>query len=368
VKIDRLELREIRMPLVAPFETSFGVTTERRILLVQAWSEGLDGWGECTCNEGPFYNHEGTDMAWIVLRDFAGPDTIGREFAGPEEAGRLTTRIRGNRMARAAIETAIWDLEAKRRGVPLWKLLGGTREEIPCGVSIGLQETDAALLRKIEHELADGYQRIKLKIKPGRDVAMVRAVRQEFPKIQLTVDANSAYRLEDVDLLRQLDEFDLMLIEQPLADDDIIDHAALQRVLTTPICLDESILSAADARKAIQLGACGIINIKLGRVGGHEEARRIEAYCRAENVPVWCGGMLESGIGRAHNIAMATQEGFVLPGDVSASRRYWSEEIITPPVEVTQHGTIHRRSEPGIGFAINQKRIDQLTVRHEILR
>ena len=368
MKIERIELREIQLPLVAPFETSFGITTGRRIILVQVWSEGVDGWGECTCNEGPFYNHEATDTAWIVLRDFAGPYTLGREIASPAEAGDLTARIRGNRMARAAIETAIWDLTAKQQGMPLWKLLGGRIAEIPCGVSIGLQESDTALLRKIEHELADGYQRIKLKIKPGRDVAMVRAVREAFPEIQLTVDANSAYTLAEIDLLRQLDEFRLMLIEQPLAYDDIIDHAELQRVLATPICLDESILSVADARKALQLDACRIINIKLGRVGGHTEAQRIERYCQERAIPVWCGGMLEAGIGRAHNIAMATQAGFVLPGDVSASRRYWTEDIIQPAVEVTPRGTIVRREDPGIGYGIDQRRIDQLTVRHEILR
>lgn len=367
MKIDRIELREIRLPLVAPFETSFGVTTERRIILVRVFSEGLTGWGECTCNEGPFYNHEGTDMAWIVLRDFAGPYTIGKETGSPEEAAGLTARIRGNRMARAAIETAVWDLEAKREGVPLWKLLGGTQAEIPCGVSLGLQDTDAALLGKIETELKAGYQRIKLKIKPGRDYEMVKVVRREHPGIRLTVDANSAYTLNDVEMLRRLDEFDLMLIEQPLSYDDIIDHAELQAQLETPICLDESILSVDDARKALKLGACRIINIKLGRVSGHTEARKIETYCREREVPVWCGGMLEAGIGRAHNIAMATQAGFVMPGDVSASKRYWTRDIITPEVEVTPRGTIIRPEAPGIGFEVDEKRVEELTVRKEII-
>lgn len=367
MKIDRIELREIRLPLVAPFETSFGVTTERRIILVRVFSEGLTGWGECTCNEGPFYNHEGTDMAWIVLRDFAGPYTIGKETGSPEEAAGLTARIRGNRMARAAIETAVWDLEAKRRGVPLWKLLGGTQAEIPCGVSLGLQDTDAALLEKIETELKAGYQRIKLKIKPGRDYEMVKVVRREHPGIRLTVDANSAYTLNDVEMLRRLDEFDLMLIEQPLSYDDIIDHAELQAQIQTPICLDESILSVDDARKALRLGACRIINIKLGRVSGHSEARKIETYCRERGVPVWCGGMLEAGIGRAHNIAMATQAGFVMPGDVSASKRYWTRDIITPEVEVTPRGTIIRPEAPGIGFEVDEKRVEELTVRKEII-
>jgi O-succinylbenzoate synthase len=367
MKIERIELREIRLPLIAPFETSFGVTTERRIILVKVFSDGMYGWGECTCNEGPFYNHEGTDTAWIVLRDFAAPYTIDQEILSPEEAIGLTARIRGNKMARAAIETAIWDLEARRRGIPLWQLLGGSQEEIPCGVSLGLQATDTALLKRIQTELAAGYQRIKLKIKPGRDYEMVKAVRKEFPEIKLTVDANSAYTLEDVEMLRRLDEFNLILIEQPLAYDDIIDHAELQRQLRTPICLDESILSVEDARKALGLGACQIINIKLGRVAGHSEARKIERYCRQRHVPVWCGGMLEAGIGRAHNIAMATQPGFILPGDVSASKRYWTEDIIIPPVEVTPRGTIARPAGAGIGFEVNEKRLDFLTVRKEVI-
>jgi o-succinylbenzoate synthase len=367
MKIERIELREIQMQLVAPFETSFGVTTRRRIVLVKVFADGMQGWGECTCGEGPFYNHEAVDTAWLILREYAGPFTIGKEINSPEEAGALTARIRGNKMARACIETAIWDLEARRQGIPLWQLLGGTQEEIACGVSIGLQESDAALLRKIETEVAAGYQRIKIKIKPGRDYEMAKAVRREFPDIKLTVDANSAYTLKDVAMLRKLDELNLMLIEQPLAYDDIIDHAELQRQLETPICLDESILSADDSRKALTLGACRIINIKLGRVGGHTEARRIESYCRDLNIPVWCGGMLETGIGRAHNIAMSTLPGFIMPGDVSASKRYWREDIISPPVEVTPNGTILRRKEPGIGYQVNEKLISALTVRTEII-
>jgi O-succinylbenzoate synthase len=368
MKIERIELREIHLGLVAPFETSFGVTTQRRIILVKVLAEGLHGWGECTCNEGPFYNHEATDTAWVVLRDFVAPYTVGSTITSPEEAIMLSARIRGNKMARAAIETAIWDLESRRRGIPLWQLLGGTKKEIPCGVSIGLQESDAALLKKIETELSSGYQRIKLKIKPGRDYEMVKAVRQEFPQIKLTVDANSAYTLKDVEILKRLDEFDLMLIEQPLAYDDIIDHAELQRQVSTPLCLDESILSIEDARKAFGLGACKIINIKLGRVGGHTEARKVETYCRERGVPVWCGGMLEAGIGRAHNIAMATQAGFVMPGDVSASKRYWEEDIINPPVDVTPRGTIVRSNAPGIGYEVNEKRVGALTVRNEIIK
>jgi O-succinylbenzoate synthase len=368
MKIDRIELREIHLPLVAPFETSFGRTAERRIILTKVFSDGLVGWGECTVGENPFYNHESTDSAWMMIRDYVGPMIIGREIESPEQVTALTSKIRGNKMARGAVETATWELEARRQNIPLWKLLGGTQREIACGVSIGLQETEAALLGKIETELAAGYQRIKIKIKPGRDYEMVKAVRKAFPDIKLTVDANSAYTLADIELLKRLDEFNLMLIEQPLAYDDIIDHAELQRQLQTPICLDESILSVEDARKALSIGACRIINIKLGRVAGHAEARRIQAYCRERNVPVWCGGMLESGIGRAHNIAMSTLPGFTMPGDVSASKRYWTEDIITPPVEVTQRGTIVAPSGPGIGYEVNEARINSLTVRTEVIK
>lgn len=368
MKIERIELREIKLPLVAPFETSFGRTFERRIILTKVFADGLHGWGECTCNEGPFYNHEGTDLSWIVLRDFAGPMVLGKEISSPTEVPALTARIRGNKMARAAIECAIWDLEARRQGVPLWQLLGGTQEEVNCGVSLGLEDTDAAMLKKVEKEVGAGYQRIKIKIKPGRDYEMIKALRAEYPGITMSVDANSAYTLNDVALLKKMDEFKLLMIEQPLAYDDIIDHAALQPQLQTAICLDESILSEDDARKALQLGACRIINIKLGRVSGHTEARKIQAYCHARNIPTWCGGMLEAGIGRAHNIHMSTLPGFTLPGDVSASKRYWTEDIIVSPVEVTPRGTIPRPTGAGLGYEVNEKRITDVTVRTEVLK
>jgi O-succinylbenzoate synthase len=368
MKIDRIELREIHLPLVAPFETSFGQTTERRIIIVKVFSEGLHGWGECTVGENPFYNHECTDSAWMVIRDYVAPMVMGKEIEAPAQVTKMTSAIRGNKMARGAVETAVWELEARRHNIPLWQMLGGTRAEIDCGVSLGLQATDAALLKNVEKEVAAGYQRIKLKIKPGRDYEMVKAVRREFPHIRLTVDANSAYTLAAAELLRKLDEFDLLLIEQPLSYDDIIDHAELQRQLQTAICLDESILSIEDTRKALSLGSCRIINIKLGRVAGHAEAQKIEAYCRERSVPVWCGGMLESGIGRAHNIALSTLAGFTLPGDVSASKRYWTEDIIAPPVEVSPRGTITPPIGPGIGYEVNEKRIEALTVRTEIIK
>ncbi|HEX8116636.1 MAG TPA: o-succinylbenzoate synthase, partial [Pyrinomonadaceae bacterium] len=293
---------------------------------------------------------------------------LGREVEGAAAVAGLLQKPRGNRMAKAAIETACWDLEAKRLGVPLWRRLGGVRAEIPCGVSIGIQDTHEQLLEKIEKELAAGYQRIKIKIKPGWDREVVEKVRERFPDIRLMVDANSAYTLEDAPLLRALDEFDLMMVEQPLAYDDREDHAKLQRQIRTPVCLDESVRSAEDARKAIELGACRIVNVKLGRVGGHAEAARVEAVCSAANVPVWCGGMLESGVGRAHNIAMATLGGFTLPGDVSASSRYWAEDIIDPPVTVTPQGTIVAPERPGIGFEIKRDLIDRLTARSETIK
>ncbi|MDQ1522656.1 MAG: o-succinylbenzoate synthase [Pyrinomonadaceae bacterium] len=366
MKIASIELREIRLPLVHFFETSFGRTTERRILLVRVRDEdGTEGWGECTAGEGPFYSEEWTESAWSVIKNWLAPMTVGREVERASGVSSLMRAVRGNRMAKATIETACWDIEARRAGVPLWKLLGGVREEIACGVSIGIQDTPEALLDKISREVAAGYQRIKIKIKPGWDAGIVERVRAQFPDIGLMVDANSAYTLDDAPLFREMDAHNLMMVEQPLAYDDMVDHARLQERIATPVCLDESIRSSADARKAIEMGACRIVNVKLGRVGGHGEAQEVERVCRERNVPVWCGGMLESGIGRAHNIALATLAGFTLPGDVSASARYWEEEIIEPPVTVSSRGTITAPAAPGIGFEIKRQRIDALTVRKE---
>ena len=362
--IQSIELREIRLPLIHFFETSFGRTTERRIILARVIDrDGAEGWGECTAGEGPFYSDEWTETAWFTLREFLAPMVVGREIKNAAGVSDVLKPVRGHRMAKAAIETACWDLEAKRAGVPLWKYLGGVQAEIPCGVSIGIQESPAALLDKIEKELADGYQRIKIKIKPGWDADIVRRVRERFPSIQLMGDANSAYTLADISLFKALDDFNLMMIEQPLAYDDMFDHAELQKQIKTPVCLDESIKTPADARNAIRVGACQIINVKLGRVGGHAQAREVERIAREQKIPVWCGGMLESGIGRAHNIAMATLAGFTLPGDVSASARYWEEDIIEPPVMVSSQGAIAAPVRPGIGFDVNLKRINDLTVR-----
>ena len=366
MKIDRVVLRQIRMPLVHFFETSFGRTTERDIILVEAVCDGVSGWGEVTAGENPFYNEEWTDSAWLILRDYAVPRILEKQPESAHHVAPLTEHIRGHRMARGGLEAAIWDLEARLNGNPLWRQIGGgARREIPCGVSIGIQESVSNLLEKIEIELAAGYQRIKMKIKPGWDVDVIRQVRERFPSIKLMADANSAYTLSDAGHLQRLDDFYLMMIEQPLAHDDIIDHAALQRKLQTPICLDECIRSVRHAEQAIRLRACGIINIKLGRVGGFHEARRVHDAARAAGIPVWCGGMLEAGIGRAHNIALSTLPNFTLPGDVSASKRYWQRDITCPAVETTARGTIEIREEPGFGYAIDSDFLREVTVREE---
>jgi O-succinylbenzoate synthase len=366
VKIDRIILRQLKMPLVHFFETSFSRTYSRDIIIVEVVSEGLSGWGEITAGENPFYNEEWTQSAWMIARDYVAPRIIGRELASAHDVDPLTSHIRGHNMARGGVEAAVWDLQARRNGNPLWKEIGGgARKEIPCGVSIGIQDTVEQLLGKIEHELADGYQRIKMKIKPGWDVDIIRQVRERFPAIRLMADANSAYTLADADRLKQLDDFYLMMIEQPLAHDDIIDHAVLQAKLDTPICLDECIRSAHHAEQALRLKAGRIINIKLGRVGGFSEAKRVHDVCEAAAIPVWCGGMLEAGIGRAHNIALATLPNFTLPGDVSASKRYWKQDIIVPAVETTPNGTIIVRDEPGFGYEPDHDFINHVTTRTE---
>jgi O-succinylbenzoate synthase len=365
MKIKRVEMREIRLPLVHFFETSFGRTTVRRIVLVGVEAEGMTGWGEVACGEEPFFSHETPETAWHILRDYVIPWSLKREWASAAEIAPQFRPIRGHNMAKAALENALWDIEAQTKGVPLWRLLGGTLEEIPCGVSIGIQDSVEELLEKIQGELDAGYQRIKVKIKPGWDVEVLERIRDEFPGIRLMADANSAYTLADLPRLKLLDRFYLMMVEQPLGWEDLQDHAKLQRELATPICLDESIHSADDARKAIEVGACRIINVKLGRVGGFTSAREVHDVCRAHNVPVWCGGMLESGIGRAHNIALSTLPEFTLPGDVSASRRYWAEDIIDPEVTVTPRGTIQVPQTPGAGYVPNLDRIEKATVRKE---
>ncbi|HWF10904.1 MAG TPA: o-succinylbenzoate synthase [Bryobacteraceae bacterium] len=370
MKIERIVLRHLRLPLVHFFETSFSRTYERDIIIIEVVSDGLSGWGEITAGEHPFYNEEWTAAAWLIARDYVAPRIVGKELSQASEVDPLTRHIRGHNMARGGVEAAVWDLQARRNNNPLWKEIGGAallqqRREIPCGVSIGIQDSVEELIEKIEGELAAGYQRIKMKIKPGWDVDVVRRIREQFPAIRLMADANSAYSLADTALLRELDDFHLMMIEQPLAHDDIIDHAVLQRQIQTPLCLDECIRSAHHAEQAIQMKACGIINVKLGRVGGFAESKRLHDVCQSAGIPVWCGGMLEAGIGRAHNIALSTLPNFTLPGDVSASNRYWKRDIISPAVEITSAGTIAVRDEPGFGYDIDMDFMRHVTVREE---
>ncbi len=368
ITVERLVIRHIRVPLVHFFETSFGRTYERDIILVEAISGDVSGWGEITAGENPFYNEEWTGSIWPLLIDYIAPRILKYEFASAENVNARTAHIRGHNMTRGGVEAAIWDLQARLNNEPLWKTIGaGSRREIACGVSIGIQDSVPQLLEKIETELAAGYQRIKMKIGPGWDVDVVRQVRERFPQIKLMADANSAYTLADLDHLKKLDAFYLMMIEQPLAHDDIIDHAVLQAALDTPICLDECIRSAHHAEQAIRLKACRIINIKLGRVGGFAEAKRVHDICQANGIPVWCGGMLESGIGRAHNIALSTLPNFVLPGDVSASKRYWKRDIIIPPVEVSSQGAIALTDGVGFGYEVDKDFLESLVARRELL-
>jgi O-succinylbenzoate synthase len=367
MRIERVEVREIALDLLTPFETSFGRTTSRRILLVRVEADGIEGWGESTASEGPYFNEEFTESAWHAIGDFLAPLLLSSYVAKPEEVAARFDHIRGNRMARAAVETAVWDLDAKRAGVPLWRHLGGVRPSIACGVSIGLQPSLEQLLERVEREVRAGYQRIKLKIAPGRDVALVAAVRERFPRITLSVDANSAYSLEQLDLLGALERFHLLMIEQPLRPGDLLDHAKLQAALATPVCLDESIVDDESARQAIEIAACRIVNVKLGRVGGHTVARAVAARCAEAGIPVWCGGMLESGVGRLHNAAMSSLAPFTLPGDVSDSRRYWARDVVEPRPTVEKDGTMRLPSAPGIGADVDLDFVEGITVRRRIV-
>jgi O-succinylbenzoate synthase len=368
MNIEAITLREIRMPLVRFFETSFGRTTERRILLVTAHCEGVDGWGECTAGEHPFYSEESTETAWYVLREYLAPALAGQRLESAREAAFRMSAVRGHRMAKAALENALWDAEAEARQLPLWQLVGGTRKELAAGVSIGIQDSHEQLLDTIAAELEAGYQRIKVKVKPGWDLDVLAKIRARFPGILLSCDANSAYTLDDLEHLCKFDEFRLLMLEQPLWSDEIYMHALLQHKMSTNICLDESIVSARHALAAIEMKACRILNIKLGRVGGFSEAIRVHDLALASEVPVWCGGMLESGIGRSHNLALSTLAGFSLPGDVSASARYWKEDIIEPEVTVSPTGTIAVGSRPGRGYALRHDLIERLTVRQQTIR
>jgi len=367
MKIEQIRLLNIKMPLVSPFETSFGRETGRNTILVAVSSEGLTGWAEAPTMSAPLYNEETTETAWHIMRDFLVPRIIGMKFVHPREIPAAYREIRGNHIAKSGIEGAVWDLYARVRGISLSRSLGGTRDRIAVGVSLGIEESVERLLRKIERFLGEGYRKIKVKIKPGWDAHVVEAIRREFGQIPLMVDANSAYSLGHADLFKKLDQFGLIMIEQPLEHDDIVEHAILQRQLRTPICLDESILHAKDARNALDLGSARIINIKVSRVGGMTEALAIHDLCLARGVPVWCGGMLETGIGRAHNIALASLEGFTIPGDTSASSRYFERDIIEPEVMVKE-GYIEVPSGPGIGYAVREDLIRRFLVREEVFR
>ncbi|MDE3105561.1 MAG: o-succinylbenzoate synthase [Acidobacteriota bacterium] len=367
-KLDAIHLREIRMQLAQPFETSFGVTRERRVLLVELECDGLQAWGECVAGEHPYFCEESIDTAWLVMEQELAPRLLEAELEGGGSCVKALRQVRGNRMAKAALENAVWDLEAQREGKPLYELLGGSRREIPCGVSIGIQPSVDELLRTIERELEAGYQRIKLKCKPGWDREIFAAVRQRWPKIMLSCDANSAYRMRDIDQIASWDEFGMLMVEQPLWEDDFYFHSMLQRRMETAICLDESIRNRRDALAAIEMDSCRILNIKVGRVGGFSEAIAVHNAAAERGVPVWCGGMLETGIGRAHNIALSSLANFSLPGDVSASRRYWAEDIITPEVTVSPQGTIQVPGGVGSGVQVRRDRVESLTVRRHTLR
>lgn len=360
MRIDAVTIREIRTRLKFPFETSFGSARERRPLLVTVASGGVEGIAECVAGESPGYGYETTGTCWHVLEQYLVPRVLGEEFANAGELLQRLSPIRGHNMAVAAVEMAFWDLQAKKLQTPLWQLLGGTRREVPVGVSLGIQESLERTVDLARQHVEEGYRRVKLKIKPGWDVQPVAAVREALPEVSLTVDANSAYRLADARRLQELDAFGLDYIEQPLAHDDLVDHAALQGLLSTPICLDESIHSPDDARKALALGSARIINVKAGRVRGLREAVRVHDVSTAFGAPVWCGGMLETGIGRAHNLHLSTLEGFVLPGDTSSASRYWAEDIVEEALEAND-GVQQVPEGPGIGVTPRMGSIERMT-------
>lgn len=355
-------MRRLRLPLVRPFETSFGRIDAREFLLVRVHAGGVWGWGECVADADPYYSPETVRTAWHVIEDFLGPGLLSAPLPGPHEVERRLAPVRGHRMAKAALEMAVWDAWARQQGIPLSRALGGTRERIASGVSIGIQPSVGALLERIEEEVAAGYQRVKIKIKPGWDVTIVARVRERFPALPLMVDANAAYAPEDAGHLRALDEFGLMMIEQPFDHEDLGEHGRLQAVLATPICLDESIVSAARAEEAFALGACRVVNVKPGRVGGFGPSRAVHDACARHGVPVWHGGMLESGIGRAANLHLASLPNFSLPGDIAASRRYFVPDLVHPPIEVAADGTIAVPSGPGLGVEIDEARIAHATL------
>lgn len=362
MRLQEVKLRHVRMKMKFPFSTSFGTFEDKEFILLEAKDEnGESGWGESVAFHSPWYNEETVKTNWHMLEDFMIPKLLNTDIEHPDEVSEILSGIRKNNMAKSTIEGAVWDLFAKQKGIPLAVALGGEKKEIDVGISIGIQDTVLDLVQLIEEHVIEGYKRIKVKIKPGWDVEVLREVRKHFPNVPLMADANSAYHLNDIDRLKALDEFNLTMIEQPLSSDDIVDHAKLQKEISTPVCLDESIHSYEDARKAIELGSCKIINIKIGRVGGLTQSKRIHDLCQKHDIPVWCGGMLESGVGRAHNIALTTLSNFILPGDTAASSRYWEKDIIDPEV-VVENGKITVPEKCGIGYEPNREIIQQLTV------
>lgn len=368
MKIDRIELVLCSLPYVHFFETSLGREEDRTFILVKVYAEGICGYGEVVADKAPLYSYETTETAWLVLKDFLIPLLIKKSLSEPIDFYEEARIFKGHPMAKAGLELALWDLVAKQKNLPLWKLYGGSQKEIPSGVSIGIQDSESQLIDRIGAFLDEGYQRIKIKIKPGWDVAICRKVREKFPDIRLQVDANGAYSLDDKKTLKELDEFGFEMIEQPFAPYDLWDHSRLQKEVQTALCLDESITSAETARKAIEMGSCRIINIKAGRVGGIIESKKIHDVCQKNSLPVWCGGMLESGIGRAHNIHLATLPNFKFPHDLSASKRYYAEDLIEPPIDITPQGTIKVPDLPGIGVSAQEKRIQKASQMKEIFR
>ena len=360
--IDRVTLHHLRMPLVAPFETSFGRITARECILIEVVADGLIGWGECVADRDPGYAYETAGTAWHILRDFLIPAILGQDVTGPADFQARVAPVRGHPMAKAGLEMAIWDILGKQNNKSLYELLGGVGSRVAVGVSVGLQSSPDALVKVVERYLAQGYGRIKIKIKPGRDIGDAQAVRRAFPDIRLQVDANSAYTLETAPALRPLDDLGLLLIEQPLDEDDLWDHRLLQAEFRTPICLDESILSARHVRQALEMAVCRVINIKAGRVGGLSEAVAIHDLCRAAGVPVWCGGMLETGVGRASNLALASLPGFTLPGDISATERYYAYDVTHERFALNPDSTIDVPTGPGLGVTVDRRSLAQFTL------
>ncbi|HNX79897.1 MAG TPA: o-succinylbenzoate synthase [Prolixibacteraceae bacterium] len=366
MRFDRIELIHIKMILRAPFVTSMGVESDEEHIIVRVDGEGVTGWGESVAEGTPFYSYETVPTAWHILSDFLIPSVLGKDLKSVADALELYSKVRGHMMAKAGLEAALWDAFAKSQNLSLSGILGGVRKKIDAGVSIGIQESAEVMIRKVEGYLKEGYRRIKIKIAPGNDFHVVEALRKAYPDLQLWVDANSAYTLKDTDLFKKLDVFGLELIEQPLGYNDIYEHSKLQKQIKTALCLDESVHSLADTCAGIELGSCRIINIKPGRVGGFTEAKLIHDYCASKDVPVWCGGMLESGIGRAGNVALASLPNFTLPGDISSSNRHYLEEIVEPAFLINSDGTMNVPVGPGIGVEVNLSQLKKMTVRSEV--